>query len=278
MRSEARGIFEGRIKDLISTSAYSVKTSDFLTPSEQAEAFSIARTEGADGRCFFWGGLPEAERRFAVFLPEWLTPDAGICGGAFDPEREDALREIISSGADGGEISGHAVPVLIEGSAYSELSHRDYLGSVLSLGIERDSIGDIDLITPSSAYVFALEGASRLLIREMSSVGREKVTASPAVLPEGFRAAKEYEPVSGTVMSLRLDGVVRVLCSVSREDAATLVSSGDVSVNYVVVTKPDSSLEPGDVISVRGYGKFIFDGDRGVNRRGRLRIDARKFI
>ena len=277
-RSSADRMFGGRIGDLAASSEYTVRISHFLTPAEQAEAYNIARACGAGERCFFWGGAAGAERRCAVFLPEWMRPDGTSPGGAFDEAREDSLREIMDSGADSGEIASAVAAVRIESGAYSELTHRDYLGALTALGLERDSIGDIFVDSPSSAYVFALSSAASFIASELTSAGRERVTAAAAVLPRGFRIEKEYEPVSETVMSPRLDGVVRVLCKIPREDAAELVGKGDVSVNYSPVTKPDRIIERGDIISVRGYGKFIYDGDRGVNRRGRLRIDARKFI
>ena len=270
-------MFPGRIADLITSSEYTVRISRFLTPAEQAEAYGIARAAGAGDRCCFWGGAAQTERRCAVFLPEWMLQEAPS-GGAFDPAREDALREIIASGADGGDIASAVTAVRIEGSAYADLSHRDYLGALTALGAERDSIGDIFVDSPSSAYVFALSASSSLIEAELSEVGRERVSAAKIVLPPSFRVDREYEPITGTVMSARLDGVVRVLCGISREASSSLVESGDVSVNYSVVTKPDRTLEKGDIISVRGHGKYIYDGDRGINRRGRLRIDARRYV
>jgi len=271
-------MFEGRISDLVRSSEYTVKTSVFLTPAEQKAAYDAARSQGAGGRCFFWGGVPECERRIAVFLPDWMVPEIDGIGGVFDGGREDVLRDILESGADSGEVMRSIVPVRIEGSAYSELSHRDYLGAVTSLGLERDAVGDIAVIGQSSAIVFALPGAAKLLVSELSSVGREAVKVSEAVLPNGFRIEREFENITDTVMSLRLDGIVRALCNISRDAASELVERGDVTVNYAAVAKPDALVEKGDIISVRGHGKFVFDGDRGVNRRGRLRIDAKKYI
>lgn len=276
-RSTDGGMLEGRIADLIKTSEYTPKTSCFLTPAEQRAAFDAARRDGSADRCFFWGGAPECERRAAVFLPDWLTPDETF-GGAFDERRERALRELLAEGADSGEVSGAIVPVEISGSAYSELGHRDYLGAITALGLERDAVGDIVITGASSAVVFAIPGAAKLMISELVSVGREQVTVTQAQLPAGFRVEREYEAITDTVMSLRLDGVVRALCKVSREAASDLVEGGDVSLNYMTVVKTDAPVEKGDILSVRGYGKFIFDGDRGVNRRGRLRIDARKYV
>lgn len=273
--SEAK-ILEGRIADLVRSSEYEIKTSRFLTPAEQKTAFDTVKGAGAEGRCLFWGGVPGCERRLAVFVPEWAAPDV-VLGGAFDSEREETLKEMISDGT-AQEASEAVTPLEISGSAYSELTHRDYLGALIALGIERDSIGDIIVEAPSSAIVFALPGAAKLIEKELSSVGREKVTVKVCRLPEEFRVEKEFEAITDTVMSPRLDGIVKALCNISREDASKLVEQGDVSVNYAEMTKPDAEVVKGDILSVRGYGKFIYDGDRGVNRRGRLRIDARKYI
>ena len=269
-------IFEGRIFDLVRSSEYEIKTSRFLTPAEQKAAFDAAGNGGAAERCLFWGGAPGCERRLAVFVPEWLAPDTKQ-GGAFDPAREEAVKEMIAEGTVDGELLP-VLPVSISGSAYSELTHRDYLGALIALGIERDSIGDIIVTAPSSAYVFALPGAAKLMENELTSVGREKVNVTVKPIPDGFRIEKEYEVITDTVMSPRLDGIVKALCNVSRERAAELVEGGDVALNYTVEDRPDAAVEKGDVISVRGFGKYIYDGDRGVNRRGRLRIDARKYV
>ena len=71
---------------------------------------------------------------------------------------------------------------------------------------------------------------------------------------------------------------MRALCSVSREDAASLVLSGKAELNYLTVQQPDRKVAPGDILSVRGYGKFIIDRCEDETRRGRLRLEARKYI
>lgn len=270
------GMFAGRISDLARLSEYEIKTSSFLTPAEQKAALDAARAEGADGRLAFWGGAPECERRVAVFLPDWMAPDAKY-GGAFDPAREDVISELELSGVIDG-MTDFVVAVTVSGSAYAELEHRDYLGAVTALGIERSAVGDIIVTSKSGAVIFATPAAARVLGEELTSVGRERVTAAATPLPAGFRVEREYEAITDTVMSPRLDGIVRALCNISREAASELVARGDVQLNYEVATKPDAEVKRGDVLSVRGYGKYIYDGDRGVNRRGRLRIDARKYV
>lgn len=275
---QADKIFEGHIRDLTVSSEYQICISEFLTPLEQRCAFDTACAEGAGDRCFFWGGVPDTERRRAVFLPDWLCPEYRISGLAFDTLREEHLHELIKSGADGGEISSCCVPVEISAGGFSVLGHRDYLGAVLSLGLERDALGDIAVIDSYTAVVFTTPKASLLILSDLKRIGNDAVKVRVASLEDSFRIPREYEVITETVMSTRLDGIVKALCKITREKASELVEKGDVTLNYVAEQRLDRQIVKGDIISVRGYGKFIYDGDRGINRRGRLRIDARKYI
>ncbi|MBE6562546.1 MAG: hypothetical protein E7660_02290 [Ruminococcaceae bacterium] len=276
VRDEA--MFRGHVSDLVTASEYTVKTSGFLSPLEQRIAFDTAKSLGAEQRCFFWGGAPEAERRILVMIPDWMTPEEPVLCGSFDEEREDILRDIILSGADGGDISGAVCAVEISSEGFRDLEHKDYMGAILGLGIKRELLGDIVTSEAAPAIAFLLKSAVPFVEENLEKAGREGVKVEIAELPEGYRIPREFEVISDTVMSLRLDGLVKSLCKVSREDAASLVEKGEVTLNYIVETEKDAPVSKGDVISVRGHGKFIYDGDRGVNRRGRIRFDARKYI
>lgn len=271
-------MFKGRISDLIAASEYTVKTSGFLTPLEQRIAFDTAKSEGAEYRCFFWGGAGDAERRILVMLPDWLTPEQPLLCGPFDEEREDAIREIMASGADSGEIKDAVCAVEITSGKFTALEHKDYMGALLALGIKRETLGDIVPLESGRAVAFLLPHAAAFVGENLEKAGREGVKVEKVTLPDGYRIPWEFETLTDTVMSLRLDGIVKSLCKVSREDAQSLVEKGEVTLNYICETEKDKPVCKGDVISVRGYGKFIYDGDRGVNRRGRIRFDARKYI
>ncbi len=276
--SRDEAMFKGHVSDLVSASEYTVKTSGFLSPLEQRIAFDTAKSAGAETRCFFWGGAAEAERRILVMIPDWMAPESPVLCGPFDEEREDVLREIIANGTDGGEIRDAICAIEIVSGSFSNLEHKDYLGAVLALGIKRELLGDIVPMEGGRAYAFLLENASSFVEENLEKAGREGVRVEKADLPEGYRVPREFEVLTDTVMSLRLDGIVKALCKVSREEAASLVEKGEVTLNYIAETEKDASVSKGDVISVRGYGKFIYDGDRGVNRRGRIRFDARKYM
>lgn len=78
--------------------------------------------------------------------------------------------------------------------------------------------------------------------------------------------------------SMRLDGVVKALCGLSREDASKLVARGDVSLNCFEKYETDREVQNGDIISVKGFGKYIVDSTGGRTRKDRLRVSARKYI
>lgn len=269
-------IFEGRIRELIKCSEYAVKFSDFLTPLEQRVAFDIANSAGEGGRCFFWGGALDAQRRVMFMLPEWMLSYESTLGGAFDSKREEIIYSVMKEIED--EEFSTIVPLEIVGSGYETLEHRDYMGALLALGIERSEIGDIAVLGDSRCAVFVKSHMASVIKESLSKAGRDTVKVYDGDLEEGFRVPFEFESVNETVMSCRLDGVVKAVYKLSREAAAELVEKGEVALNYMTETKCDRALSPGDVISVRGHGKFIYDGNGGLNRRGRLKIYVRKYI
>lgn len=270
-------IFEGRIKELVTCSEYAVKCSDFLTPPEQRAAFDIASEMRAADRCFFWGGAFDAQRRVMFMLPEWMLSYQSTLGGAFDARREEIFYSVMKD-MSGEELFSSVSAVEISGSGYESIGHRDLLGALLALGIERDCVGDIAVMSDTNAYVFLKSRMTAHVKGSLTKVGRDTVKVYDAELDGAFRIPVEFEQISESVSSERLDGVIKAVYKMSRSDAEELVSRGEVTLNYKGELKGDRMLSPGDVVSVRGYGKFIYDGNGGVNRRGRLKIQIRKYV
>lgn len=270
-------LFDGRVRECVTCSEYEVKHIGFLTPLEQRRAFDIAVAEGASERCFFWGGAFDAERRMLFMLPEWMLSHEGALGGAFDSVREELFHEMLCGDYEE-ELSSAIEALEIAGDGYETFEHRDCLGALIGLGIERDAIGDIAFVAKSRGIVFLKPAAAALAVETLKKAGRGAVKIDRAEPGRDFRIPTEFELVNETVMSERLDGVVKAVYKMSREDAADIVAKGDVTLNYLTETKTDRMLVPGDVISVRGHGKFIYDGNGGVNRRGRVKIRVRKYV
>jgi len=268
--------FAAHIADLGEKGEYTVSVSEFLTSRRQRIAVAAAMKGGFGGRLFFWGGATGAERRCAVFLPSWIELPETL-PAPLSPEREAFLKNVIDGGLDGGEICNATVAVRLLGSGYRDLGHRDWLGALLALGIKRDVLGDLAVISEREAVTFADGRMAEFLCREFVSAGRDTVRAETTDLPRDFEIPRRYEPISGTVASPRLDSVVHVLTHLSRGDASSLIAGGSVTLNDFAALASDKEVFPGDVVVIRGYGKFIIDDVGSVTKKGRNRLAARKY-
>ena len=157
-----------------------------------------------------------------------------------------------------------------------ELSHRDFLGALMALGIKRGSVGDIKL-SGSGAYICALEHMAPYIAENLQEVRHTRVTCERvAALPEGIAGA--FENLSLTVPSARADAVVSRLTGQSRSKSSQLFGAKKVFVNGRLIESGSLELCDGDIISLRGYGKYIFDGTAGSTKKGNLRVSLRKYV
>lgn len=249
----------------------------FLTPREQRLVFEEMERQKSAYRLFLWGGYVGAERRRAIFLPLWLF-DGDLCReGVFSREREEYFLSLLSDMGMTDILSDFICSVSLKGSRYVKLSHRDYLGALMALGIKRNVLGDI-AAQEARAVAFCETKTCDFIIDELKSAGRDKIVCQKLHTDLAFKPERSFEKISSTLASPRLDGVVRALCALSREEAAALVVKGSCEVNYFTVKETDCRLSEGDILTVRGYGKFIIDRVEDVTRRGRLKLEARKYV
>lgn len=217
----------------------------FLDPAQHTLAADRLKYSGL---CFsFWGGYEDAER---VYL--------GIFPGQ-DEDRDN-------------------FPFACLEFAYrteDSLGHRDFLGSLMALRIKREAVGDI-CVEPGRCFLFLTLPAAQVAQDELVKIGRVGVTVSRVSMGE-LTFTRSFLPVSGTAASLRLDGIVALLGNLSRTAAAKLITTGLVALNGVAVVNGDRQVAPGDRISIRGVGKFIYDGQDGVSRKDRLRLTFKKY-
>ena len=221
----------------------------FLSPQEQAAAQRLLNALGQREGYAFWGGYEGAERQRLLFLPDWMNgPDDSTIA---------ALRAVCRSGAT--------------------LTHRDFLGSLMALGLTREKIGDI-LVESGGCQVLVDPSALDFLVQSWDSAGREKLAVSPLPLEELTVPETAVKEVRDTVSSLRLDNVLASAFSLSRGRAAEAVEKGAVQVNYTVCQKPDKPVSAGDVITCRGLGKCVLDAVGSPTKKGRLPVAIRRFI
>lgn len=219
-----------------------MRFSAFLNEREARVAESAAQSVGA--QAVFYGGYDGAART--------------VCGFFAGNEENRELFPL------------SAVTFTFRGT----LSHRDFLGSVMALGLKREAVGDI-LTAEGYAVVFCLEQAQELILG-LEKIGRVGVKSEPGVT----------KPIPGqktrsmllTVSSARLDCIVSGLCNISREKSASLIKSGLVNADFAVCTEVSSKVGENTVISIRGYGRFRLSDFVGETKKGRLRITAEKYL
>ena len=214
--------------------------SEFLSLGEQTE---LARLKLASD-CRLEGGYEDAERRVAVF--------------------------------GGGEPPVCCLEVRPKSRKFAEaLVHRDYLGSLMALGMRRSVLGDV-VLGEGTAYVFCLESAARHIEDELTQVRHTQVQVRRVErMPEGL--AQPPEPVTVNAASERLDAVVSAVFDLSRAESQRLFEAERVLVNGLTAKSASLRLEPGTIVSVRGHGRFKFEATQGETRKGRLRLSVRKY-
>ncbi len=153
-----------------------------------------------------------------------------------------------------------------------KLTHRDFLGSLMSLGIERETVGDI-LVEDGRGVVFVKTELSDYVKSQISKVGRIGVKVADAdlsKLPQG----RGFEEKTYIVSSLRLDNIVAAVCKLSREKTRTVIMSDSACVNFEETKNVSLNLKENDVFTIRGKGKFVLKSILGTTGKGRIRISV----
>ncbi|KAK6132690.1 hypothetical protein DH2020_033573 [Rehmannia glutinosa] len=230
---------------------------DFLTPPVLKESM-LALEKFADIKMVAQGGYPEAERcRLSVGHPEILTSDPDIVA---------ALSlisdcEVVSFAS----ISGNF--------GFEPCSHGDFLGAILGTGIVRERLGDIILQGEKGAHILVVPELVDFIASSLDKVRNVSVTCQKIPL-----LALEYQPprtksMKAVEASLRLDSVASAGFKISRSKMANLISDGDVRVNWATVTKNNTTVKTGDIISVSGKGrlkKSFLIGEINSTRKGKF--------
>ena len=156
------------------------------------------------------------------------------------------------------------------------LTHRDFLGALLNLGIERDTLGDI-VIIDNVGYIFALDNIAPYIADSLIRVKRTDVNSSVITeLPEGelYRTERKTVQISGE----RLDAVIAKVFSLSREDAQTLFKRGLVFADGRQLDSPSYNPKENEKISVRGHGRFIYIGQQSLSRKGKINVAVEMYV
>jgi RNA-binding protein YlmH len=153
-----------------------------------------------------------------------------------------------------------------------ELGHRDFLGSLMGLGIKRQLLGDIQIVD-GVGYLFCLEEIAPYLCDNLVSVGRTTVRCEGCEPPA--QLSQPPEPCDLVVASERLDALIAAVWRLSRSEAQELLEKGMVFIDGRLVESPSHPLKEGDVVSVRHRGRFRYEGMLRETKKGRLRVCVR---
>lgn len=219
--------------------------SSFLTPGQKILAEGRLSSL-CDMR--FSGGFKDAERVMAAFVPnEWDEEDYPFCG------------------------------LEIKNLGKRELTHRDYLGSILRLGISRSLVGDIAVSEDGATVVISRDIADFILMN-LSKVGSSGVRLGLLEKERVGDIVRNFKVSSVTVSSMRFDCVLSAATGKSRSAVSSLISEGIAEVNYTAEKNTSRLIKSGDVISLRGFGKFIAETDLATTKKGRIHVNIRKYI
>ena len=230
--------------------------SDFLIPADAALAFRAAEPY----RVTLWGGREGCERQMARFVPTGFPAE-------FFGTAEGACRDF--------PIAVLAIRPVQEKFA-DELTHRDFLGALMNLGITRESLGDL-IVQGKEAWVFAQEKLAPFLCENLIQVRHTNVRCEQLdrLPPE---AAPRFEAMSFTLSSLRIDAFAAHAAHLSRGKAQELFAREMVFVNGRLCESESLLLKEGDIVTLRHFGKFIFREVRGESRKGRLIVTADRYV
>ena len=222
----------------------------FLSPAEAQSARDLLHAAAVHEGYAFLGGYDGAERRMLFFLPDWQEE------------------------ADGTEAMAYLRAKWHESECPT---HRDLLGSLMALGVERETLGDI-LVSEESADLIVSAGIASYLMDNWTSAGRTALRVTRIEPDEVNVPEQKVKEIRDTVATLRLDAVAAAGFSMSRGKAAELIAAGRVQKNYRETTKGDAPVAQGDVISARGLGKFEVAEVGGLSKKGRTGIRLRRYL
>lgn len=223
------------------------RLTDFLDPRQ----FYILRALMAKYphvNCTPFGGYAEAERCRVILHQDYYVPS----------QKDFSL--------SGFEVTSPT-------AGFQQLKHKDFLGSLLGCGLKRDKFGDI-LVHPGRAQVIVAQEIADYLHIHLNQVHRVPVVLEPIDLSAILPHLEEWKQMHITVPSPRADVVVGDVFRLSRSKVLPPIKAGHLKINWMVVDSPTFSLKEGDMISLRGYGRFKILKEEGTTKKGNIRFEV----
>jgi len=227
---------------------HEISVTDFFDPYQQNLINPVLKTPGIS---FIWdGGYSGAERRRLVVFPDYLIP---------------------------GDVDSRIRILAVKCSTrFQKLSHRDFLGSILGLGIKRGKVGDI-IVTPDGCQVITDQDISGYIMENLTKVHRVGVKVEEVMRDELQLPDEKVREINAAVSSLRLDAVAAAGYGTSRSKMVLEILAEKVKVNWSVVSDSSYGVKEGDIISIRGRGRVELDKVKGETKKGRILLILKRY-
>lgn len=249
IRENDKKIKMRRIIDKIEMVArnYIKESTDFLDPYERRLAESLLN-RFSDLSYREYGGLDDAERKIITIFPDYIE-----------------------------EIAEDNIEILRITGDIKKLSHKDFLGALMNLGIVRDKIGDILLHDDYTDIVCKSEIAD-FIVLNLEKVGNKNVGVVKSSIDGLLPVELEFKEVFKIISSLRLDTYISACYNLSRNKSIKIIKSGKVKINWQPIDKVYTELSEGDIVSVKGYGRSQLYSTKGLTKKGNIKTTIRILI
>ncbi len=224
------------------------QNTDFFDPYEVHLAKSILNRFG-DINYIEYGGYDKSERKIISVYPSYMNLD---------------------------NLGESLICLKIEGDL-AAMSHKDYLGALLNLGIKREKVGDI-LVHRDYAYIIVKYEIGDFILYNLEKIGSKNVIITNISFKDLEIPIVEYREIKRSLTSLRTDLVISEAFNLSRKDSMDIIKRGFVKVNWEPIDKAAKEVNEGDIVSVRGYGRFVLYSIDGLSRKGRMMANIRILI
>lgn len=246
-----------KLKDKISLSKTRNKivNTEFLTI-YQKEIIQKELNKSGLKNYFFFGGYDDAEGKMLIIYPEKLGLDIA----------KNNLGNIIST-----------VEIKLPKELVGKYTHREYLGTVMQTGLNRNRIGDI-IVHKEMAYIVVLKENAAYIVDFLKGLTRFSKAEVKEISYDKIKVKEpEFDIITATISSMRLDNIVSELAKISRAKSEELILEEKVFVNSKCEIKVSKEIKEKDILAIRGRGKFIIDKVAGNNKKGKIIVEIKKY-
>ena len=204
----------------------------------------------------FTGGYAEAESKVLIIYPDKLTEQI----------IKQNIKNIIK-----------AIKIGLPNEQKGKYQHKDYLGTLMQFGINRERIGDI-IVYEDKAYIIVLQENAQYIKDSLITTRKFKKSNIEIIEIDDIEAKKpEFEEIKISINSQRLDNFASEITKLSRNETAQIIEGELVSVNGKIETRQSKTVEKDDILIIRKYGKFVVDSFLNINKKGKQIVVIKKY-